>query len=48
MAPGLMIYMTTGRLTDLDVESDRQGQGQVLPPHPDNLMMHILLLMGAL
>ena len=34
MALGLMICMTTGRLTDLDVESDRQGQGQVPPPTP--------------
>ena len=34
MAHGLMICMTTGRLTDLDVESDGQGQGQVPPPPP--------------
>ena len=26
--------MTTGRLTDLDVESDGQGQDQVPPPPP--------------
>ena len=34
MAPGLMICMTTGKLTDLDIESDGQGQGQVPPPTP--------------